>query len=113
MRTVCWVVLVTLAPRVPLVAQDKGAMPPMKAFTVIRAGTLIDGKSDTPRRDQIIVIRGNRIDSVSDGAGTKIPPGATVIDLSKATVLPDSSTRIPTSFFRERTRPRVDMTRTS
>jgi len=67
------------------------------AVTVIRAGTLIDGKSDQPRRDQIIVIRGNRIESVADAANAKIPAGATVIDLSKQTVLPgliDSHTHI-------------------
>jgi len=67
------------------------------ATTVIRAGTLIDGKSDQPRHDQVIVIRGNRIESVSDAANAKIPSGATVIDLSQATVLPgliDSHTHI-------------------
>jgi imidazolonepropionase-like amidohydrolase len=57
------------------------------AVTVIRAGTLIDGKSSGPRRDQVIVVRGNRIESVSAG-GASIPAGAAVIDLSKATVLP-------------------------
>src|SRR5260370_32434335 len=65
--------------------------------TVIRAGNLIDGKSDKPRRDQVIVIRGNRIESVSDTESAKIPEGATVIDLSKETVLPgliDSHTHI-------------------
>jgi imidazolonepropionase-like amidohydrolase len=65
--------------------------------TVIRAGTLIDGKSDKPRHDQVIVVRGNHIESVSDAAGAKIPANATVIDLSKATVLPgliDSHTHI-------------------
>ena len=64
---------------------------------VIRAGTLIDGKSDSPRRNQVIVIRGNRIESVGDAATAKVPPDATVVDLSKATVLPgliDSHTHI-------------------
>jgi imidazolonepropionase-like amidohydrolase len=59
-----------------------------ETVTVIRAGTLIDGKSATPRRDQVIVVRGNRIESVGDGASVKIPEGAAVIDLSRATVLP-------------------------
>jgi imidazolonepropionase-like amidohydrolase len=65
--------------------------------TVIRAGTLIDGKSDKPRANQVIVIRGNRIESVSDASSTKIPAGASEMDLSKQTVLPgliDSHTHI-------------------
>jgi imidazolonepropionase-like amidohydrolase len=65
--------------------------------TVIRAGTLIDGKSDQPRANQVIVIRGNRIESVSDASSTKIPAGASEMDLSKQTVLPgliDSHTHI-------------------
>jgi imidazolonepropionase-like amidohydrolase len=68
-----------------------------QTVTVIRAGVLIDGKSDRPRRDQVIVIRGNRIESVSDAANAKIPAGASEIDLSKETVLPgliDSHTHI-------------------
>jgi imidazolonepropionase-like amidohydrolase len=68
-----------------------------EAWTAIRAGSLIDGKSDKPRRDQVIIVRGNRIESVTDAANAKIPTGATVIDLSKATVLPgliDSHTHI-------------------
>jgi imidazolonepropionase-like amidohydrolase len=72
---------------------QSGATP----VTVIRAGTLIDGKSDKPRRDQVIVIRGNRIESVADAANAKIPSDATVIDLSRETVLPgllDSHTHI-------------------
>lgn len=92
-----WILLICLA--LPAVAQEeaKEAAPALHSFTVIRAGTVIDGKSDTPRHDQIIVIRGNRIDSISDAAKVQIPSGATVIDLSHATVLPglaDSHTHI-------------------
>ena len=65
--------------------------------TVVRAGTLIDGKSDTPLHNQIIVIRGTKIESVADAASAKTLEGATVVDLSHSTVLPgliDSHTHI-------------------
>jgi len=55
---------------------------------IIRAGTLIDGRSDSPRTNQVIVIRGNRIEKVQDAAAAQVPAGAKVIDLSQATVLP-------------------------
>ena len=54
--------------------------------TVIRAGTLIDGRSRDVKRDQMIVVKGNRIESV--GAWSSPPAGASVIDLSNMTVLP-------------------------
>src|SRR5438105_4174018 len=67
-----------------------------QTVTVIKAGTLIDGKSAQPRTNQVIVIRGNRIESVGSSS-TVIPAGANVIDLSNMTVLPgliDSHTHI-------------------
>jgi len=67
------------------------------AVTVIRAGTLLDGRSDLPRRNQAIVVRGQRIEAVGDAASTRAPAGATIIDLSASTVLPglvDSHTHV-------------------
>jgi len=57
------------------------------ALTAIRAGTVIDGASDSVKRNQLIVVRGERIDRIADGT-TSIPAGARVIDLSDGTVLP-------------------------
>jgi imidazolonepropionase-like amidohydrolase len=56
--------------------------------TVIRAGSLIDPSAAQTRHDQVIVIRGDKIESVGDAASTQIPAGAKVIDLSHSTVLP-------------------------
>lgn len=94
MKTCQYLLLLAVA----LTAVGQEAHPaPAQSVVVIRAGILIDGKSEQPRRDQVIVIRGNHIESVSDAANAKTPSGATVIDLSKATVLPgliDSHTHI-------------------
>ena len=62
-----------------------GAAP--ATLTVIRAGSLIDGTSDTARKNQLIFIRGERIEKVAD-ASAAIPADSKVIDLSGATVLP-------------------------
>jgi imidazolonepropionase-like amidohydrolase len=60
----------------------------VQIVTFIRAGVLIDGVSNSPRRDQVITIRAGRITDVSDAGNAHIPAGAEVIDLSQATVLP-------------------------
>ena len=61
--------------------------PPSAApITAIRAGVLIDGTGTAPTRNAVILIQGDRITAV--GATVQIPGGATVLDLSAATVLP-------------------------
>jgi imidazolonepropionase-like amidohydrolase len=55
-------------------------------ITAIKCGKLIDGKSDTPLENVTLLIEGNKIKEV--GNNVSIPNGATVIDLSGATVLP-------------------------
>ena len=52
--------------------------------TAIRAGTLIDPDSGTTARNQTILVENGRVTAV----GAQVPAGATVIDLSRYTVLP-------------------------
>ncbi len=69
---------------------------PSAPLIVIRAGVLIDGQSDAPKQHQLIFVRGERIEKITDGSAT-IPAGAKVLDLSDSTVLPgliDSHTHL-------------------
>ena len=65
-------------------AQEKKPVPPK--VVAIRAGQLIDGKSDKPLSNVLIVIEDDKIVSVTPGGAP--PAGVEIIDLSKATVLP-------------------------
>ena len=55
-------------------------------ITAIKAGRLIDPETGTASTNQVILIEGEKITAI--GSNLAIPAGATVIDLSKLTVLP-------------------------
>lgn len=54
--------------------------------SVVRAGKLLDADSGRILTNQMIVVRAGKIEAV--GEHVTIPPGATMVDLSKFTVLP-------------------------
>lgn len=64
-------------------AQQPAALP---QASVIRAGKLLDVNSGRLLTNQIILVRGGKIEAV--GEHLAVPPGATLIDLSNFTVLP-------------------------
>jgi imidazolonepropionase-like amidohydrolase len=72
-----------LLPLICLAQPGESATP---ATTAIRAGKFIDVLSGRTLANQIILVRGGKIEAV--GSTVKIPDGAAVIDLSKMTVLP-------------------------
>jgi imidazolonepropionase-like amidohydrolase len=77
--------LVVLLPIVLLAAgQAQGADP--SGITVIRAARLIDGRGGEPLAPAMVQVEGEKITGV--GASLPIPPGARLIDLKDATLLP-------------------------
>jgi imidazolonepropionase-like amidohydrolase len=63
-------------------AQKENA--PADQLVFVRCGALLDGRSETARKNVVVAIRGEKITEVS----TKEPTGAQIIDLSRETCLP-------------------------
>lgn len=57
---------------------------PADQLVFVRCGALLDGKSETARKNVVVAIRGEKITEVS----TKEPTGAQIVDLSRETCLP-------------------------
>jgi imidazolonepropionase-like amidohydrolase len=72
----------------PFDASHMDMHPPPAQGIAIRAGRLFDSKSGALLKDQIILIKNDRITAVGPADRTPIPPGAEVLDFSRATVLP-------------------------
>jgi imidazolonepropionase-like amidohydrolase len=70
----------------PVAAQETAAPAPKPVY--IRAGHLFDSTSDKVKDNMVIVVVGERIQSVGPASSVSIPAGSTVLDLSHATVLP-------------------------
>jgi imidazolonepropionase-like amidohydrolase len=74
----------------PCIGSDGGVYqcPPASRVEAIRAGHLLDTRTGRMLSKQVIVISGDRIAETGADGAVKIPAGARVIDLSRATVLP-------------------------
>ena len=85
-RSKTTVVALALAVVMLALAPVPEAAPLQAGVTAIRAGRLIDPDTGTVSTDQVILVAGGRISAV--GRNLAIPTGATVIDLSQASVMP-------------------------
>ena len=83
----CLALILLLASSFAFAQQPTKSEPQPKAV-YIRAGRLFDATSDNVRNNVVILVVGDRIQSVGPAQTAQIPAGSTVIDLSHATVLP-------------------------
>jgi len=74
----------------PCVGSDGGIQPcpPPPRVIAIRAGRLFDSKAGQMLAKQLVIVSGDRITEVAPEGRVGIPAGASVVDLSQATVLP-------------------------
>jgi imidazolonepropionase-like amidohydrolase len=59
-----------------------------QSVVAVRAGRMFDAKTGTLLAGQVVLIKGDRINAVGPRADLPIPAGATILDLSRDTVLP-------------------------
>src|SRR5690242_9929475 len=59
-----------------------------ESTVVIEGGTLIDGTGRGPVANSVVIVQGNRIDSVGVKGKLTIPPNAKIINAAGKTVLP-------------------------
>ncbi len=59
--------------------------PSPEHWIAIRAGRLFDAKSEKLVNNQVVLIHGDRITEVGPAERVKVPTGAEVVDLSRAT----------------------------
>jgi imidazolonepropionase-like amidohydrolase len=84
-RKIAWSLFLTLCAAISSFGQQAQSTA-VSPVTVIRAGKLLDVESGRLLANQIILVRDGKIQAV--GENLSIPAGASVIDLSKMTVLP-------------------------
>ena len=71
----------------PLLGAPATAAAQGEPVTAIKAGRLVDVERGEVRRDQVVIVRGDRIAAIQP-ASARLPAGARVIDLGRYTVLP-------------------------
>src|SRR3984957_16273427 len=67
-------------------AQKPESKPPETRTVVLKAARLFDGKSNSFLTPGLVIVSGGKISAA--GANASVPPGAEVIDLGDATLLP-------------------------
>ena len=88
MRDVRTVAVLACIVGMSVAGAGQGAPPAPQALKIVavKAARLIDGLGGAPISNAVVLIENDRISAV--GAGLSVPPGAQVIDLGGATVLP-------------------------
>jgi imidazolonepropionase-like amidohydrolase len=103
-KFLCWVALSSLAV-ITAVSQQK---PASKTY-VLKAARMFDGKSNALGTPGLVVVTDGKISSV--GSSAVVPPGAELIDLGDATLLPgfiDAHTHLTGMYREDYTRAQLD-----
>jgi imidazolonepropionase-like amidohydrolase len=105
MKSLLTLALAVIAALFPAIAQ---AQQPSKTY-VLKAARMFDGKSNTITKPGLVVVSNGKILAVGESAA--IPPGAEIIDLGDATLLPgfiDAHTHLTMAYREDYTKALLD-----